>query len=133
METKELSLSEGRKGVQLTLPSPSLSQSGHYACVAENRFERVEEKVLLTVYPPGMCTLPLYSTVCILRPTWPHPSPPHIHTRPNQECTATCLTLMALGYREGAVLMPSTPVSGEEREEGLPQRRQWRGSLAFSW
>ena len=79
METKELGLSKGRKGVQLTLPSPSLSQSGHYACVAENRFERVEEKVLLTVFPPGTCTLPLHSTVCSLRPTWPHSSPSHTH------------------------------------------------------
>ena len=50
---EELSISGNRKAMELTLPSPALSQSGPYACVAENSFERVEQTVTLYVFPSG--------------------------------------------------------------------------------
>ena len=46
-------MSGNRKAVELTLPSPALSQSGPYACVAKNSFERVEQTVTLYVFPSG--------------------------------------------------------------------------------
>ena len=53
VQIKKLLLSGERKGLQLTLPSPDVSQSGLYVCVAENRFEKVEQAAFLNVYPPS--------------------------------------------------------------------------------